>query len=65
MTEYEIVRKYVAIENIFDDEFDCTVAVRDNGFIVYNKDYKALTIVQTIDGLVGFLDGLRSIRNEA
>ena len=23
MTEYEIVRKYVALENIFDDEFDC------------------------------------------
>ena len=56
---------FYSFENIFDDEFDCTVAVRDNGFIIYDKDYKALTVVQTVDGLVGFLDGLRSVRNEA
>ena len=67
MTEYEIVRKYVAIEDILQYEFGYIVHAQVDSFLVYNNDseWKILASLQTVDGLVGFLDGLRSVRNEA
>ena len=67
MTEYEIVRKFVAVEDILEHKFGYIVHAHTESFLVYNNDseWKTLASLQTVDGLVGFLDGLRSARNEA